>query len=216
MWWLRCRGVNAYLLADDDGLTLVDTGTPFDAIRIEVAIREVGFGLDDVERILVTHYDVDHVGAAAKLSTDAPVYVGRDDAPLVTGKRRPSPTGVKGLTQFVTRPFIRTLATDRVRPVEDGQAIGGFTAHHTPGHTPGHTVFVHEGREAAFLGDTVIEHGGELRHTPWFMCDDVDRTRRSVREFEADAPEFAVAAMGHGTPFLEGGRDRLRDLVASM
>lgn len=215
VWWYEASGVNGYLVADDDGVTLVDAGTPFDTTTVEMAVEDAGFGLGDIERILVTHYDIDHVGSIAKLAIDAPVYIGREDAPYLTGEKRPLPVNFKGFTQFVSGPFVPEVPNGRVRRVDDADDIGGFSAYHTPGHTPGHTVYVHEDHEAAFLGDLVIERDGELRPSPWFICDDPDGVTRSIRSLAAAAPEFDVAAMGHGVPFKTGGRDRLRRLADS-
>ncbi|MFQ3319907.1 MAG: glyoxylase-like metal-dependent hydrolase (beta-lactamase superfamily II) [Natronomonas sp.] len=215
VWWFECTGVNAYLVADGDGLTLVDTGTPFDAATVEAAVESAGFDLSNVERILITHYDFDHVGSVAKLAVDAPVYIGRADAPLLTGEQRPPLSGAKPLLQLVTSPLIPEVSNERVRRVDDGDEIGGFTAYHAPGHTPGHTVYVHEAREAAFLGDLVIEREGELQPSPWFISYDTDDVHRSIEEVVARAPDIEVAAMGHGMPFRTGGGDRLRTLAES-
>lgn len=213
VWWFECTGVNAYLLADDEGLTLVDTGTPFDTATVEAAVESTDFGLQNLERILLTHYDFDHVGSAAKLATDAPIYVGRADADLLTGEARPSPIGLKGAMQFLTGPLIPDVRDGRVRRVDDGDDIGGFTAHHTPGHTAGHTVYVHEEREAAFLGDMVVERNGDLRPSPWFISADPDEVESSIREVAARTPDFEVAATGHGTPFRRDGGERLQALA---
>lgn len=214
VWWLDCTGVNAYLVADEDGLTLVDAGTPLDAARIEAAIESTPHSVDDLVRILITHYDADHVGSAAKLTPEVPVYIGSDDADLLSGERRPALDGFKSLVQLVSRPFLESVPRELVRSVDDGDEIGGFTAHHTPGHTGGHTAYLHEERDAAFLGDLVMERDGELRPSPWYITQDTDENRRSIAALCANAPDFEIAAVGHGTPFLRGGSDRLRRLVA--
>jgi glyoxylase-like metal-dependent hydrolase (beta-lactamase superfamily II) len=192
----------------------VDSGTPFDAAIVEAAVESAGFELSAVERILLTHYDLDHVGSVGKLAVDAPVYIGRADADFLTGERRPLPTNVKGLTQFLTNPLVLDVSSERVHRVDDGDEIGGFTAFHAPGHTPGHTVYIHEEREAALLGDLVVERNGSLRPSPWFISEDTGANRRSIRDVADRAPLFEVAGMGHGTPFKEGGRERLRQLAA--
>jgi glyoxylase-like metal-dependent hydrolase (beta-lactamase superfamily II) len=216
VWWLECTGVNAYLLEDDDGLTLVDAGTPFDAAKIEACVTEAGFDVGEIERILVTHYDFDHVGSAPKLSVEVPVHVGRADVDYATGQRRPRLRGPKPLIQLLSGLLVPDLPEGRVRPVDDGDAVGGFTAHHAPGHTPGHTVYVHEDRQAAFLGDLVVERGGSLRPSPWVLSYDTDAVRRSVRDVATGAGDFEVAAMGHGTPFCERGSDRLREVAGTL
>ena len=173
VWWYECTGVNAYLVADGDGVTVVDTGTPFDAATVEDAVEAAGFGLGAVDRVLLTHYDLDHVGAAAKLAVDAPVYAGRDDAPFVAGERRPRLAGGKSLLQLTVGPLVPDVPGDRVHPVADGDEVGGFTAYHTPGHTPGHVAYVHEDRgverrpgvddgDAVAVGDEVRVDAGAL------------------------------------------------------
>jgi hypothetical protein len=49
-------------------------------------------GLEDLDRVLITHYDLDHVGGLRRLGADidCPVYVGRDDLRLVRGDDDPS------------------------------------------------------------------------------------------------------------------------------
>lgn len=215
VWWYECKGVNAYLVADDDGVTIVDAGTPFDAARVEGAVDAAGYDLSAVNRVLVTHYDFDHVGSVAKLSVDAPVYVGRDDAGLLTGERRPRLTGAKPLLQLALGPLIPDVPAGRVRRVEDGDDIGGFTAYHTPGHTPGHVAYVHEDRAAAFLGDLVLERRGRLRPSPWFISYDADEVATSIDDLAARIPSFEALGMGHGTPFERGGHERLTDLADS-
>ena len=54
VWWYECTGVNAYLVADGDGLTVVDAGTPLDAARVKAAVDAAGFDREDVTRILAT------------------------------------------------------------------------------------------------------------------------------------------------------------------
>jgi len=215
VWWYECKGVNAYLVADEDGVTLIDAGTPFDAARVEAAVESAGFELSEVCRVLLTHYDLDHVGSVANLAVDAPVYVGRDDADLLTGTRRPRLSGAKPFLQFALGPLIPDVQNGRVRRVDDGDDVGSFTAYHTPGHTPGHTVYVHEDGEAGFLGDLVVERNGRLRPSLWYLSYDTGRVRESVDDLSTRAPEFEAACMGHGTPFERGGSARLAELADS-
>jgi glyoxylase-like metal-dependent hydrolase (beta-lactamase superfamily II) len=214
--WIDATGVNVYLLEHEDTVTLIDTGTPFDTGRIRIAIEEAGYSPAELDRILITHYDIDHVGSAGKLLTDTPVYVGRDDVGYLTGDERPPWRSIKGLTQRLAAPFIPNIETDQIIAVEDGDTIGGFKAFHAPGHTPGHTAYLHEELEVAFLGDLVIEREGSLRPTPWFLCDDATELRASVRALADRASGFEVAAMGHGVPFSSGGDELLSELAETI
>ena len=212
VWWLDLGGVNCYLVDDAGELVLVDAGTPRDATEIRDGIRDAGYRVSDVARVLVTHYDLDHVGALSKLDLDAPVYAGRADAEVLVGRRTPDWHNHKGLLQRVSDAFVSAPDLP-VRPVEDGDRIGSFTAYHTPGHSPGHTVYVAESPSVAFLGDLVRESEGKLEASPWAMSYDTDEVARSVRRLADRAPDFEVAAMGHGTPIVRNGGVRLRELA---
>lgn len=210
VWWVKFTGVNAYLVDDDGVLTLVDAGLPIQTHRLTKAISTVGGGLSAVERILITHYDVDHVGALGKLDAlDAPVYIGRADEPYLTGRKKPSWRTQKGTFQravdwLLDEPSLPVVAVD------DGDQIGGFTAYHTPGHTPGHTVYVNETSSVAFLGDIVWVVNGRMDVVPWILCKDHGQTKRELVDLATHVPPFEIACPGHGVPFVEDGRERFQ------
>ncbi|MDF2630953.1 MAG: hypothetical protein K0R39_4784 [Symbiobacteriaceae bacterium] len=76
--------VNCYLCQGPSGWTLVDTGF-HDALAMDAwprAWAELGIRAQDIDRILVTHYHPDHLGAAGWLQqlTGAPVYLHEPEA----------------------------------------------------------------------------------------------------------------------------------------
>src|SRR3954463_7374545 len=82
--------INCFLLADDDGsLTLVDAGLKRAEKKVLAALAGLGKAPEDVQRIVVTHAHLDHVGglAGAKEATGAEVLVhDRDAVYLQSGK----------------------------------------------------------------------------------------------------------------------------------
>jgi glyoxylase-like metal-dependent hydrolase (beta-lactamase superfamily II) len=216
VWWLDLGGVNAYL-ADDGVLTLIDAGTPRSADAIRQGVAEAGHDIGDVERVLLTHYDVDHVGALAALglAPDATIHAGAADTGLVTGAEKPELSGHKGAIQRVAGAFVSTPDFP-VEAIADGEGVGSFTASHTPGHTPGHTAFVSEALSAAFVGDLVFEGDGELSASPWLLSTDTDAARESVRELAERAPDVEILGMGHGVPFVRDGGERLAELADAL
>lgn len=214
VWWFSLRGANVYFV-EDDVPTLVDAGTPFDVGGIEAELEAAGYAIEDVERVLLTHYDLDHVGTLGRLDLDAVVRIGGADAPLLTGERRPPWSNHKGALQRVSTPLLRT-PDQPVEPIEDGEEVGSFRAYHTPGHTPGHTVFVSEALSAAFLGDLVFGKGRGLVSSPWVVSYDTATVEESIRTFAERAPPFEALGMGHGVPFVRDGDGRLADLAAGL
>lgn len=61
--------VNVYL-AEGDPLTLIDTGPKSEAAReaLQAALREHGYGVGDIRRIILTHHHADHVGLAGEIA----------------------------------------------------------------------------------------------------------------------------------------------------
>ena len=215
VWWYDLRGTNAYLV-DDGALTLVDTGMRFHASALVGGLRDAGFELRDLDRILLTHYDMDHVGGLSAFDgVDLTIYVGATDAPFVTGERKAPLSNHKGLIQRLGRPLL-SPPDNPVEPLEDGDTVGSFTVYDTPGHTPGHVSYVSEPLSAAFLGDVVVERGGRLHPSVWLLNYDTEAVNRGIRSLVERAPEFDIAAMGHGVPFKRGGSERLADVVERL
>ena len=69
----------------DDGLVLIDAGTPDDTKAILDVVGELGRRSADVRHILVTHCHADHAGGLAELkkATGAPAYMHPVDAEMV-------------------------------------------------------------------------------------------------------------------------------------
>ncbi|TKX73657.1 MBL fold metallo-hydrolase [Halorubrum sp. GN11_10-6_MGM] len=216
VWRFDCRGVNAYLVFDDVP-TLVDAGTPWDEAAIRRGLDEAGIGVSEVGRVLLTHYDLDHVGTLASLAPelDAPVRAYGFDAQLLRGARSPPIRNHKGLIQRLGG-LVTDLPDLDVLGVRDGEAVGSFTAYHTPGHTPGHVAYVSEELGVGLLGDLVAESDGDLDPSEWLISYDTDAVATSVRSLAERAPPFEVACVGHGDPLASGGSEALRRLASTL
>ncbi|MFD1514748.1 MBL fold metallo-hydrolase [Halomarina rubra] len=192
-------------------LTLVDAGMPFDAPKIERAIEEAGYTTADVDRVLVTHYDVDHVGGLSRLDLpNATVYMGSPDADYLTGRRSPPVGDHKGALQRLSSLFVSTDLD--VETVGDGDRVGSFTVYETPGHTEGHVAYVSSDLSVAFVGDLVRESGGDLQPSSWAISHDTAAVADSIHDLADREPAVEVLAMGHGVPFMRGGAVRLAKL----
>jgi len=216
VWRFECRGVNAYLVFDDVP-TLVDAGTPWDEAAIRNGLDEAGVAVSEIGRVLLTHYDLDHIGTLAVLAPDldAPVRAYGFDAQVLRGARTPPLRNHKGLIQRLGG-LVTDLADLDVVGVHDGETVGSFTAYHTPGHTPGHVAYVSEELGVGLLGDLVSESDGDLSPSGWLISYDTNAVETSVRGLAARAPPFETACVGHGDPLASGGGEALRRLAAGL
>lgn len=96
-----------------------------------------------------------------------------------------------------------------------GARAGAFSVVGVPGKSPGEIAFHDPARRLLIVGDAVIGNPpGQLSLLPERVMDDPAHLRASVRSLlELD---FEVLLVGDGVPILEGGRERLRELVASF
>jgi glyoxylase-like metal-dependent hydrolase (beta-lactamase superfamily II) len=207
-------GVNAYLVDGAEGLTLVDTGLPGNAARIEGALRASKRHPGDVANILITHYHADHIGGLAEIArrTGGAVHVHPLDAGNVrSGTRQPevrprSPLG--RLLMAMSRPrAIEPATVDReLAAGEDLPITGGMAAIHSPGHTPGHTSFLWASGGVLFAGDAASNVFGRLG--PALVDEDPAQADRSFALLAG--LEFDVAVFGHGRPIVGSAGRRFR------
>lgn len=204
--------------ADGGPVTLVDTGLWRNRPSLLSELADVGYDAAEIDRVCLTHYDLDHVTGLGRLldaGFDGPVYLGRADTEVVRGERDPPLLHHKGAFHRIARRLFGFPDVD-LRPVDDGDRIDGLIAYHTPGHNHGHVAYVHEGLSTACLGDMVWEEDGRLTPPFWLDSYEMRQVRESIRRLAREAPPFAVAAMAHGTPFADGGSEALSRLADEL
>lgn len=209
---LRLKGVNAYL-DTHDGVTIVDTGTPWDAGTIRDAFQETDHTLKDVDHVLITHYDIDHVGGLHALasSLDADVYMMEPDRGYLTRERKPGLRNHKALFHRLVRHIVKKPNLD-IEAIGDGDTVGPYEAIHTPGHTPGHTAYLDRGRGVCYLGDLVMGDNGGFKIPNRLLNYSTKRVKESVREL-AEKTDIDVGCMGHGDPVRENAGRKLQELA---
>mgnify|MGYP003953365737 CR=1 FL=1 len=217
LWWLHgTRGSNVFLVEADDGqLALIDTGFASSVSAINKELHAHGGAL---AAILLTHKHRDHSGSAAVLHERfaAPVIAGRGDCFEREGRLfLRSTVGRTHVGRFVAgslrRGGGRPVAVD-LAVTEEAEILPGIRAVPVPGHTPGSLCFVVERLHAAFVGDLVISHHGELTRSMRMANHDDDQYLEALRQFGAIAPGAGLP--GHGTPIMHGFGDALRTLAA--
>jgi glyoxylase-like metal-dependent hydrolase (beta-lactamase superfamily II) len=218
--------VNAFLLAEEDGLTLIDSGLPNGDRRIGKAIGELGRKRSDLRHILITHHHADHCGGSARLkeASSATTYAHPIDAPIIAGETpRPGPNPAS-MTGRVLGPLITRLpqnhpqATPVDQHINDGDVLpiaGGVKVLHTPGHTMGHVSFLVEGHGGVlFAGDAAAHMFGRLGKPMLLFTENMDAVRESMRRLAA--LEFDTACFGHGGVVKGKANVEFRQYVEKM
>ncbi len=145
-WYVGTCGLSSILLTSPEGHVLIDGDTVQAPPLIEANIRRLGFHIEDVRYILVSHEHFDHVGGIAQLQRDTgAVVMARAPAAAALERGR----GDRGDPQFLSADAFPPVAA--VQRIADGEilTLGSIllTAHATPGHTPGSTTWTLESCE---------------------------------------------------------------------
>jgi glyoxylase-like metal-dependent hydrolase (beta-lactamase superfamily II) len=149
--------VNCFLVREDDGLALVDTGVAGSASGVRKAAKSLGA---PIYRIVLTHAHIDHVGSLDALAREYPrveFAVGQRESRLLrkdfsldvgeTGKKLLGFPGVK------LPPTIL---------LNEGDRIGSLQAIFSPGHTPGHISYLDVRDGSLIAGDAFTTLTGVL------------------------------------------------------
>jgi glyoxylase-like metal-dependent hydrolase (beta-lactamase superfamily II) len=174
--------VNCYLI-EDDPLTIVDVGPNSGKAldELERALGDHGHRIEDLERIVITHQHIDHLGLVDILARRSGAEVCALDllAPLIEDfasdaerndelaeslmLRHGIPRDVVTALRSVSRSFRAWGGSTKVtRPLADGSELefAGRTLQvlHRPGHSPSDTLFHDRESGEVFGGDHLIAH----------------------------------------------------------
>jgi glyoxylase-like metal-dependent hydrolase (beta-lactamase superfamily II) len=145
--------VNAFLVDEDDGMTLIDTTFGKGAAKAILAQAS-----RPIVRILLTHAHQDHVGGLDALAAelpDAEVLMSARDAKWMAGDTEPEPGEPEDAK--INAYGAKTTPTRTIAP---GERIGSLEVIAAPGHTPGQLAFLDTRDRTLFAGDAYTTLGG--------------------------------------------------------
>lgn len=174
-------GVNAFLLENEYGTTLIDAGVDSDENwdRLVGVLKQAGRSVDDIDRVLITHHHEDHIGLLHRLLArrNIPVYA----HPGAIPRMRFDPNYTEMRIEFF-RNLYREMGCGRlgereiarlrrkqneyarlrvdgdVRPISPNAHadFAGLEPVESFGHAPDHVMWYDVRRKVLFTGDHVL------------------------------------------------------------
>lgn len=173
--------VNWTLVTDGDGVVLIDAGFPGSRDDVLASLRQLGFGVDDLRAILLTHAHIDHLGSAIWFANThgTPVYCHADEvghakreyleqaAPLDIARHVWRPRYLSWSVAITRKgAMVRGgIATAQALTKQVAAGLPGMpVAIPTPGHTGGHCSFLVDdilvSGDALVTGHPLLPRGG--------------------------------------------------------
>ena len=219
--------VHPVLLTGEDGATLVDTGFPGQGPSLEAALKAQGLAMSDIDRVILTHQDIDHIGNLPALAAGgATVFAHRLEAPYIAGRERLLKFNPERMQKMLERlpeaakAQFQKLMSDPPKAdvdvlLEDGEELplyGGIRVIHTPGHTPGHISLYFPAHHLLISGDAMRVVNGQLEGPSPEATPDLPTALASLRKLPDDV-DYVLAY--HGGLFGPRASQRLRELQGS-
>ncbi|MCA9092678.1 MAG: MBL fold metallo-hydrolase [Planctomycetaceae bacterium] len=215
--------INTWLIVDRP-LTLVDAGLNSEEslVALRSGLDKLGFRIEQIERLILTHRHPDHVGLARKIVefSSAQVWIHSEDRvvfddPVKRAAEFPDRLadglGAWGAPHAVLDPVVDFFRHSSViipevdtHPLSDAQVLpcerSPIVVHHTPGHSLGHVTLQYA--DHLLVGDHVLE-----RITPNIGSGEF-HARGSLRKYLQGLQKVAslcsdrtIACPGHGPAF---------------
>lgn len=207
------------LLWDDDTVVIVDAGIPNSLHQIKKAMEEVNVPFGMLNKIIVTHQDIDHIGCISEIRDELPdleVFAHEDDKPYIQGEKKLVRLNSNFMNRINALPkeerekileMFENLHVEVNRTLTDGEELaycGGIIVIHTPGHTPGHICLYHKKSKTLIVGDAMNVIDGQLvgPNKQSMNEEDAKIAINSIKNFEKYNIKNVISTMGACTTTL--------------
>lgn len=192
--------VHPVLIQDENEMVIVDCGFPGYFSRIKDAVGALGLDLGRLTRIIITHHDFDHMGAAAELKEACPkveICASQQETPYIEGTIEslrlqqaqsiqdalPEHEKENGKRLQALFASVKPVKVDRI--LENHEVLpycGGIEVVPTPGHTLGHISLYLREFKALVAGDALVLEKGSLGLANPQYAVDLGLAQKSVSE----------------------------------
>ncbi|HEX3013874.1 MAG TPA: MBL fold metallo-hydrolase [Methanobacterium sp.] len=199
------KGNYVYLILAEE-IILIDTGLPKNGEGILNDLKSMDINPPDINRILITHDDMDHVGSLALLekASGAKIWASKDDIPSILGDIN------RHVVKRILNYIIKLKKPKNINSYPEDGIIGDIEVVYTPGHTLGHVCLLY--KDIMFVGDLFRTKNGEITMGPSFSNWNNSILKESI--FKIDEYDFKWICPAHGEPIKRDSH--LKDFIKKI
>jgi glyoxylase-like metal-dependent hydrolase (beta-lactamase superfamily II) len=193
--------INPSLIISKSELTLVDTGYPNFLPFIENEISKNGYDLKNLKNIIITHYDIDHIGSLYDFKEKYPhinMIASEVESKYISGEMK-SERLVQAEEMLGNMPiqeiefgkwFIQQLKNLKHVSIDEKVHDGDWILDNecrvvaTPGHTSGHISLYFPRLKTVIAGDAAVIENRELVIANPHFCLNVEKAEQSLRKIK--------------------------------
>jgi len=221
------RTIYPTLIWDDDSVVLVDAGVTNSLPEIKKAMEDANVPFEKLNKIIVTHQDIDHIGGIKGILDELPevkVLAHEEDKPYIQGEKKLIRLNSNFMNRINSLPkeerekildMFENVHVEVNMTLTDGEELtycGGIIVIHTPGHTPGHICLYHKKTKTLIVGDAMNVVDGQLiGPNKQTMNEEEARIAiNSLKKFEKYDIENVISY--HGGLFNDNPNQRIKEL----
>lgn len=218
------RRMNPTLVWDGSNTVLIDAGLPGQLENIREEVEKAVSSLDKINKIIITHHDMDHIGSLAaviKTSQNTIEVLCHDgEKPYVQGDKMPikmTPQRLNSMPEDRRKEMLemqKKLKTKVDETIEDEQELpycGGIKVIYTPGHTPGHICLYLKKYKTLITGDAMNVVDGKLVGPKPEFTFDMKQALESLKKLTKYDVQTVVCY--HGGVYTGNVNERIAELA---
>ena len=228
--------ISPLFIWDETDVVLFDAGLPGMGAKFREAAADTGVPFERLNKILITHSDMDHVGSLSQIIQEAGAgitlmaheeeipYIECDLPPIRMKQMEAGISSASGtmreqlvmMTENLRKSY-RMFKANVDKAIEDGEVLpfcGGITCIHTPGHTPGHMSYYHNNSKLLIAGDILQVIDGTLEKCPDYTILDNQAISESLKKL--CRYDIEVVVCYHGGIFQNNVSQRIIEIARGL
>jgi glyoxylase-like metal-dependent hydrolase (beta-lactamase superfamily II) len=225
----RKNVIHPTLIWDKDTTILVDAGYPNQLSQLRDTIERTGLPFLKLNKLIITHHDMDHIGGADVLASALPEsleiiahtkerkYIQSEICPTKITQLK-SQVKVMSPEMKIMYENLKTgyknhkiIVNKVVKSGEELPYCGGIKIIYSPGHTPGHISLYIEQSKVLIAGDALFAENGVLTSPPKFFNYNNDLALKSINKF--DQYDIRTIICYHGGVYFKNTNISIAELV---